>query len=106
MKSALYSLILAIMLAPAASAQSNMSCTRPYEGKTVCKFDDGRVNVTESFADGAYFSTWYTAREWQRHLWVEAHPKVRRDPGTCSGPWTTKAHCESYGFVWTPKAAK
>jgi hypothetical protein len=69
---------IALMLVSAAFAQDSQYCRKPDDNTTICKFSDGRVNVTSYYSDGTYFSDWYTAAQWKAKQAKEAAAEKRR----------------------------
>lgn len=97
-----------LALALSAYAIDKQSCYKPSSETTVCEFSpSGRVNITSSYADGTYYSTWFTRAEFQHFKTTESGRIVLRIPRK-SNPkseaqaqsWHTQEYCEADGFIW------
>ena len=123
----LLTLAAATLVSPAHSkAQTGVSCHKPDDYTTVCKFTDGHVSETTAFPDGSGSSYTYTAREWAQHeaartkrdRWTPqksvdsclsgwAHDVCTRISTTCTGasPFT-KAQCSQVQDYLKAREAK
>jgi hypothetical protein len=67
-KASIFAVALALVGSASAQTPNSMHCSKPTKERTVCTFDDGRVNVTTLRSDDTYDSEWYTKDEWAHYL--------------------------------------